>query len=191
MVCMDLVGHRLGPSLLPSEVGESLFALGAELSPGTESLVRSIKRAEPGVVVRTASADIIPPLSDYEPFWQAKIPFLFLSAGRSRVYHTPEDTFDKLDHAKIAATSRWLEQFVRLTRTRDPVAMDPARASDLATLEETRELLGHLTPFATEAAFALKRVERLEAACRHEGVLPADLRLEMAALIAGLESRLA
>jgi Zn-dependent M28 family amino/carboxypeptidase len=190
MVCMDLVGHRLGPSGLPDEVGASLFALGAEQSPGTEALVRSIKRAESGVVVRTASADIIPPLSDYDPFWQAQIPFLFLSAGRSRVYHTPDDTIDKLDHGKIAATARWLERFVRLTRTRDAIAMDPARASDIATLEEMNELLAQLTAFSTEAVFALKRVERLRAACSRDGALPAALRLEMAALIAGLESRL-
>jgi Peptidase family M28 len=68
MVCMDLVGHRLGPSSLPNDVGESLFALGAEKSPGTGALVHSMKRAEPDVVVRTAGTDIIPPLSDYDPF---------------------------------------------------------------------------------------------------------------------------
>ncbi|HEV3189005.1 MAG TPA: M28 family peptidase, partial [Polyangiaceae bacterium] len=92
MVCMDLVGHRLGPPGVPDEVGLSLFALGAERSVGSHDLVRSLARAEPGVIVRAADAEIIPPLSDYEPFWRAKIPFLFLTAGRSRVYHTPEDT---------------------------------------------------------------------------------------------------
>jgi hypothetical protein len=191
MVCMDLVGHRLGPSLFPDEVGESLFALGAELSPGTEAIVRSIKRAEPGVVVRTAGADIIPPLSDYEPFWRARIPFLFLSAGRSRVYHTPEDTLEKLDHGKIGATARWLERFVRLTRTREPIHMDPASASDACTLDELGELVGHLAPFAPEAAFAEKHVARLQAAFRRDGALSADLRQEMTLLVAGLESRLA
>jgi hypothetical protein len=35
MVCMDLVGHRFGPSLVPDEVGDSLFALGSERSTGT------------------------------------------------------------------------------------------------------------------------------------------------------------
>src|SRR5262249_13325122 len=32
MVCMDLVGHRFGPELVPDEVGASLFALGAQRS---------------------------------------------------------------------------------------------------------------------------------------------------------------
>ena len=60
--------------------------------------------AEPGLIVRPADAEIVPPLSDYEPFWRERIPFLFLSAGRSRVYHTPQDTPDKLDYGKIGAT---------------------------------------------------------------------------------------
>src|SRR5215203_247533 len=91
MVCMDLVGHRFGPQLVPDEVGASVFALGSERSRGTFELVHGMKRAEQGVIVRPADADIIPPLSDYEAFWRERVPFLFLSAGRSRVYHTPED----------------------------------------------------------------------------------------------------
>src|SRR4051812_20539148 len=106
MVCMDLVGHRFGREGVPEEVGASLFALGAERSAGTHALVSSLKRAEAGVIVRAADAGIIPPLSDYEAFWERRIPFLFLSAGRSRVYHTPEDTPDKLDYGKIEATAR-------------------------------------------------------------------------------------
>jgi hypothetical protein len=64
MVCMDLVGHRFGPSTVPDEVGASLFALGSERSAGTYDLVHSLKRSEPGVIVRPADAEIIPPLSD-------------------------------------------------------------------------------------------------------------------------------
>jgi Zn-dependent M28 family amino/carboxypeptidase len=191
MVCMDLVGHRVGPSPLPDEVGKSLFALGAEQSPGTIGLVQSIKRAEPGLVVRAASADIIPPLSDYDAFWRAEIPFLFLTAGRSRVYHTPDDTLDKLDHDKIAATARWLERFVRLTRAREPITMDLAGSGDAPTLDEIREVVAELTAFSSEASFAEKHIERLRAACDRDGRLAPDRRVEVAALVAGLESRLA
>jgi hypothetical protein len=68
MVCMDLVGHRLGPEGLPDDVGQSLFAVGGERSRGTRDVVRAMARAEPGVIVRSVDAAIIPPLSDYEPF---------------------------------------------------------------------------------------------------------------------------
>jgi Zn-dependent M28 family amino/carboxypeptidase len=189
MVCMDLVGHRFGSALVPDEVGASLFALGAERSAGTRELVGSLKRAEPGVVVRAVDAEIIPPLSDYQPFWERRVPFLFLTAGRSRVYHTPDDTPDKLDLAKIAAAARWLARFVRAARVRDdaPFADTPF---DRGTLDEFAEVIGALAALAPEAAVALDRVARLRAACDRDGNLPDDRRADVGALVAALESRL-
>jgi hypothetical protein len=144
------------------------------------------------VVVRAADADIVPPLSDYEAFWRARIPFLFLSAGRSRVYHTPEDTPDKLDHAKIAATARWLTGFVRALRVRDvPIAWEAAGAGDAATLDEVADLLGALAAMSPEAARALAQVRALRAACDRAGRLPAAQRHHLGALVGLLEARLA
>lgn len=189
MVCMDLVGHRFGPAEVPDEVGGSLFALGSERSPGTYELVSALKRAEPGVVVRPADAEIIPPLSDYGPFWARQIPFLFLSAGRSRVYHTPDDTPDKLDHPKLAATARWLTRFVRAARVRDDTRFEDGRL-DRGTLDEVAEILGALAPIAPEAAAAMHQVRRLRAACDRSGNLPATQRDQLAALVGMLEDRL-
>jgi len=189
MVCMDLVGHRFGPEVVPDEVGASLFALGAERSLGTYELVSSLKRAEPDVIVRPADAEIVPPLSDYEPFWEQRIPFLFLSAGRSRVYHTPEDTPDKLDYQKIAATARWLTRFVRASRTRDTTRFVDARL-DLGTLLEVREVIRALAPLSRDAAAALDFVDELQAACDRHGNLPAGRRHALGSIIAGLEARL-
>jgi Zn-dependent M28 family amino/carboxypeptidase len=189
MVCMDLVGHRFGSALVPDEVGDSLFALGSERSRGTYELVAGLKRAEPGLVVRPADAEIIPPLSDYEPFWDQRVPFLFLSAGRSRVYHTPEDTPDKLDYAKIAATARWLARFVRATRVREPTQFLDA-SLDAGTLDEIGEVIAALAPLAPEAGAALAHVEHLRASCDRAGCLPASRRGEVGALIGLLEARL-
>jgi len=189
MVCMDLVGHRFGPDLVPDEVGASLFALGSERSRGTYELVASLKRAERDLVVRPADAEIVPPLSDYEPFWQRRIPFLFLSAGRSRVYHTPDDTPDKLDYAKIAATARWLARFVRATRMREPTQFVDG-ALDVATLDEVGEVIAALAALSSEAAVALAHVENLRGACDRYGNLPANRRGELGMLVAMLESRL-
>lgn len=190
MVCMDLVGHRFGPELVPDEVGASVFALGSERSAGTYELVSSLKRAEPGVIVRPADAEIVPPLSDYEPFWQRRIPFLFLSAGRSRVYHTPEDTPDKLDYPKLAATARWLIRFVRAQRRREPVRFVDA-ALDRGTLDELAEMIGALAELSPEATSARMYVERLRAACDRDGNLPRGRQAEVAQLVMLLESRLA
>jgi Zn-dependent M28 family amino/carboxypeptidase len=108
MVCMDLVGHALGPDFLPlpDDVKRSVFALGAERSAGTAAIVDELARAQEGVVVRRADAEIIPPLSDYDAFWKREVPFVFLTSGRSARYHTPEDTPEHVDYAKVAATGR-------------------------------------------------------------------------------------
>ena len=189
MVCMDLVGHRFGPEVVPDEVGDSLFALGAERSAGTYELVASLKRAEPGLVVRPADAEIIPPLSDYFAFWQQRIPFLFLSAGRSRVYHTPDDTPDKLAYPKIAATARWLTRFVRAARVRDITRFVDATL-DAATLDEVAEVIRSLTALSPAAMPALDRVKRLRAACDRAGNLPASQRHELGMLVGMLETQL-
>ncbi len=186
MVCMDLVGHRFGPEGVPDEAGASLFALGSERSAGTHALVSSLKRAEDGVIVRPADAEIVPPLSDYQAFWERRIPFLFLSAGRSRVYHTPDDTPDKLDYGKLAATARWLTRFVRASRTRDESPFIDA-GLDRGTLDELGELLAALGP---EAAIAQPYVKKLRAACDRHGNLPAARRHEVGRLVAMLEDRM-
>jgi hypothetical protein len=192
MVCMDLVGHRLGPPGLPDEVGQSLFALGAERSRGTRDLVRGLARGEPGVIVRPVDAEIIPPLSDYAPFWQAHIPFLFLTAGRSSVYHTPDDTVDRLDFPKIEATARWLTRMVRATRMRpDALAFDAAAQDDAGTLDQVLEVLDALAPFSPEAKMARRYAETLRARCDGAGHLPSSEHGQMSALVGMIESRLA
>lgn len=123
MVCMDLVGHALGGGALPAEIGGSLFALGAERSDGTGALVDELAESEAGLFVRRADAEIIPPMSDYDAFWKREVPFLFLTAGRSARYHTPQDTPEHLDWSKMSATARWLERYVRATCARPEKAI--------------------------------------------------------------------
>jgi hypothetical protein len=193
MVCMDLVGHALGPEGLPAEVRSSLFALGAERSEGTAGLVDRIADAEPGVIVRRADVEIIPPLSDYEVFWRRHVPFLFLTAGRSRNYHSPRDTPDTLDYPKMAATAAWLERFVRETCARPdgPVAFREGAADDASTLRSLVALTGALARVSAEAEAGRQAAEQLLAFCDRDGRLPGPLREQAAALVGLLETGLA
>jgi len=191
MVCMDLVGHRLGDPRLGDDVGQSLFALGAERSTGTSAHVRGIARAEPGVIVRPVDADVIPPLSDYDPFWRASVPFLFLSSGRSRVYHTPEDTPSMLDFAKMEATSRWLARFVDDTRRREDVRWVDDAQDDVGTLDTILSVLDALRAHSAEAEMAVAYASSLREACDRTGRLPDARRQEIAALVERVESGLA
>jgi Zn-dependent M28 family amino/carboxypeptidase len=193
MVCMDLVGHAFGEAGLPEDVRASLFALGAERSAGTAEHVERIARAEAGVVLRPADAEIIPPLSDYAAFWQRRRPFLFLTAGRWRHYHTPTDTPEKLDYGKMAATARWLERFVRETcaRQEGPIAFLDNGRTEALTLRSLIDITGSLAPVSEDARLGQAYAEELLAACDGWGRLPAARRNEAAMLVEMLEARLA
>ncbi|WP_437962364.1 M28 family peptidase (plasmid) [Sorangium sp. So ce119] len=193
MVCMDLVGHALGPEGTPDEVRRSLIALGAERSAGTAAHVDAIARAEPGVIVRRADAEVIPPLSDYFAFWEREVPFLFLTCGRSRVYHTPEDTPEKLDFAKMEATSRWIERFVRETCARPEPRVPFLRGArdDASSLRLLVELAGALEELAPQARQGRRAAEALLAACDREGRLPEARRHEAQMLLGMIEAGLA
>jgi Zn-dependent M28 family amino/carboxypeptidase len=187
MVCMDLVGHALGDASVPASVRQTLFALGSERSDGTSARVDAI--AEPGVVVRRLDAEIIPPLSDYGPFWSRSRPFLFLTSARSRVYHTPQDTPDRLDYGKMEGTARWLSRFVRDACARDSAFAFHARRDDRATLDSLIALLTQLPD--QRAAQVLATAQRLHAQCGADGALPGRQRYAVSALVAMVEGALA
>lgn len=193
MIAMDLVGHALGPEGAPESVRQTLFALGAEKSEGTSELIAGMARSEPGVIVRNADVDIIPPLSDYEPFRQRKVPILFLTSGRSRYYHTPEDTPDRLDYPKMQATARWLERVVRGAASRDaaPVAFQPWNHDDATTLTSIIDLVQPLAEVSSPASVALEMATNLRLECNDKGQLSKARRQEMIGLIQAIESGLA
>jgi hypothetical protein len=190
----DEGGRRgFGPPGVPGEVGKTLFALGAERSEGTSAHVDAIARAEPGVIIRRADADIVPPLSDYIGFWRRNVPFLFLTAGRSRHYHQPTDTPEKLDWAKMAATARWLTRFVRETCARPEKSIPFLRGGqdDASTLRSIVEITGALEGVAAEARTGRLAAEELLKQCDASGCLPDVLRSRATTLVGMLEARLA
>jgi len=188
MVCMDLVGHAVGPPGAPAEVRNSLFALGAERSAGTSKVVDSV--VEAGVVVRRADADVIPPLSDHWAFWHRQVPFLFLTCGRWEHYHQPTDTPDRLDYVKMAATAKWLERLVRETCARPEGAIEFVEVhDDASTLASLRSLLTSLG--GAEAALGLQAIGGLEQQLDSSGRLPAALHGRTQALVELLETTLA
>lgn len=193
MVCMDLVGHALGPEGTPGAVRDTVFALGAERSTGTAEHVDALSRAEPGVVIRRVDAEAIPPMSDYCAFWERSIPFLFLTNGRSRVYHTPQDTPDKLDFAKMEATARWLARFIRETceRPEPRIEWGTAGRDDASTLRTVVAITAELEKASPGAGGSGLAAKRLLALCDAGGRLPEAHRGELQTLLALLEHALA
>ena len=193
MVCMDLVGHSLGPVGTPAAIRETVFALGAERSVGTASYVDALAAAVPGVVIRRVDAETIPPLSDYFAFWNRQVPFVFLSNGRSAVYHTPEDTPDKLDFGKMQATAQWLTRFVAETCDR-PDARIEWRANvrdDASTLRTLAAIAREMQEIDPGAGAAAQVAEALLVRCDAGGRLAERDRGQLSTLTAMMESGLA
>lgn len=193
MVCMDLVGRALGPEKMPASIRETVFALGAERSVGTREHVDALARAVPGVIVRRVDAEAIPAMSDYYAFWERKIPFLFLSNGRSQVYHTVRDTPDKLDFAKMQATAKWLTRFTSVTCDRPdaPIEWRPDACDDASTLRTLTEITREMEVVDPRARAARLTAERLLAFCDADGCLPDPHRPGLDRLLKGLEDGLA
>jgi hypothetical protein len=189
VICMDLVGHALGPPGTPAPVADSLFCLGAERGAGLADEVDGIAASQPGLIIRRADAEAVPPLSDYAPFWRRQVPFLFLTGGRSRVYHTPEDTVDRLDVPKMAATARWLEAFVRTACARDQGFAFTERRDDAATLRSIAALCDEMDGRAAASGGTLARA--LLARCDRDGRLPEPSRGQMQMLLFAVEQSLA
>jgi hypothetical protein len=170
MLCMDLVGHALGSAALPADVRGTVFALGAERSVGTAAHLDAIAHVEPELWIRRLDAEVIPPLSDYEPFWRRAVPFVFLTCGRAWHYHTPDDTPDKLDYSKMAALARWLERWTRDTcaRPEPRVQFDNSR-DDAGTLRTLIALTGVLESVSPQAAIGRQRAQALLAKCDDHG----------------------
>jgi hypothetical protein len=191
MICMELVGHALGGAHLPGAVKDSLFLLGAERSEGTLSHVHALARSEPGLILRPADAEVIPPLSDYLGFWKRKRPFVLLTGGRSRHYHTTHDDPEHLDYARLGATARWLERFVRdqCARPDSPFVFRNDR-DDLITMESLREIFTALAPVSPLAQQGLETELRLRKQLRRDRTLPPAAQGELAMLVGALESGL-
>jgi len=191
MLCMDLVGHALGEPAFPAEVRGSVFALGAERSPGTAAHLDALVASEPGLWVRRLDAEIIPPLSDYHPFWTRRVPFVFLTCGRARHYHTPDDTPDRLDYPKMEALARWLQRWTRETCARPEArfSFDNHR-DDAASVRTLIALTRALEPMSPMAKAGRQVAEGLLARCDGQGRLATAARQELASLLQRLEAGL-
>lgn len=191
MVCMDLCGHAIGPEGLPRAVRDSLFVLGAELSPGAGRLVEQAAIAG-GVVPRRLDLDLLPPLSDYYAFRRSGVPVLFLTCGRWQHYHQPTDTPERLDYPKLVSTVDYLAGLVQLLRERPeaPAPFVDAARDDAGSIASLLSLARVLAPHAQAAALAVAQLEALAAEAAR-GPLSAGQRRQLSWLIGALEHALA
>lgn len=125
-ITADMIGRSLGDLDLPV-----VFALGSEHSPQVKQALDRIGRPE-GLEISRLGIDLVGTRSDYGPFRDREVPFLFFSTGEHPDYHTPRDTPDKIDYAKTARISGLILKLVQeIATTDEPPVWSKAAIGDL------------------------------------------------------------
>jgi Peptidase family M28 len=120
-----LVADLLGRSMA-DVMDEYLFVLGTETSPGLATVVDAMP-AIPGLTTGKLGADLVGTRSDYGPFRDRKIPFLFFTTGIHRDYHKPTDLPERINYAKLTRNSRYIEVLTRkLADVAEPPRWEPS-----------------------------------------------------------------
>ena len=154
MIVADMLGRSLGDMPI-----DSFFLFGCEHAQGVTELVSEIPFAENTVPV-LLSDDFVGTRSDYGPFRDRKIPFVFVSTGQSKDYHTIGDTVDKIDFEQVTAISQGLAILtLRLSRLKDaPIWIDNPKVS----LLEVEAILNIVTEIDKQAQkWNLNTVQRI------------------------------
>jgi hypothetical protein len=118
-----LVADMLGRSMA-NVMDEYVFALGSERSPELRKL---LERAEPpkGLRIGRLGADLVGTRSDYGPFRDRRVPFLFFSTGQHPDYHAPTDLPERIDYEKLRRICLWISDLVeRLANDADAPTWD-------------------------------------------------------------------
>lgn len=95
----DMIGRSLGNLPL-----KTVFVMGDEHGRGLSDVLDSIG-APQGLSISRFGIDMVGTRSDYGPFRDRKVPFLFFSSGEHPDYHTPDDVPERIDFAQVAAVS--------------------------------------------------------------------------------------
>jgi hypothetical protein len=136
-----LVADMLGRSMA-NVMDEYVFVLGSERSARLRRLVEEV-RTPPGLAVGRLGADLIGTRSDYGPFRDRQVPFLFFSTGQHPDYHRPTDTPERVDYAKLRRIAVWVADL--LTRLADddeaPAWAEEPLPPDLDEVRAVRELV--------------------------------------------------
>lgn len=106
MVTADLIGRSLGDLPLPM-----VFMFGSEYCPQLRSHV-SLVGIPNGLELGQLSTDFIGTRSDYGPFRDQRIPFLFFSTGEHPDYHTPRDRPERINAEQLTRISSLIAQTV-------------------------------------------------------------------------------
>lgn len=101
---------QLGRSLVDVTPG-TIFCMGTESCEGLTQVLDALG-APAGGRRLMLGIDFQPGYSDYVPFKDRKLPYVFVTSGTCRDYHAVTDTADKLEWPHLAARTAWCRDLV-------------------------------------------------------------------------------
>ncbi len=107
-ITADMIGRALA-GVCDSHV----FVLGTENAPGLRPWIDQAARDRPLTIGLLGSDLLLLNRSDYGPFRNKQVPYLFFSTGENPCYHSPEDRPDTLNYGKLAAISQVIHDVTR------------------------------------------------------------------------------
>jgi hypothetical protein len=128
----DMIGRSLGGLGL-----NTVFVMGAEHSGLVREALETVTVPDK-LELAQLGADMVGTRSDYGPFRDQEIPFLFFSTGEHPDYHTPRDTPDRINYEKVGRVSSLILALTReLGNAESPIAWEQP---EFQKLEEARAI---------------------------------------------------
>jgi Zn-dependent M28 family amino/carboxypeptidase len=163
-ITADMIGRSMA-----NLMEEYVFALGMENSPGMRRTLDATKTPA-GLRIGHIGADLIGTRSDYGPFRDRHVPFIFFSTGQHEDYHQVTDYPERVDYAKLQKISVFIRDMLR-------------RLADDANAPEWNPNAS--TPDLGEAQVILELVNRV---VKHPECFPLNERQRP--LVAGVQEKL-
>lgn len=116
-ITADMIGRSLGGLPLPM-----VFVMGSEYAAESGAALDAVEVPD-GLEVARLGVDLIGKRSDYGPFWDREIPFLFFSTGEHPDYHSPRDTPDRVNYDRVAQISSLITAVATHVANADSVPM--------------------------------------------------------------------
>ena len=106
-ITADMIGRALA-----GICQDHVFVIGTEHAPGMRAWIDAARRDRPLTVGLLGADLLVLNRSDYGPFRNRGIPFLFFTTGENPRYHTPEDTAETLNYPKLTTIAGMIHQVV-------------------------------------------------------------------------------
>ncbi|HWL08549.1 MAG TPA: M28 family peptidase [Planctomicrobium sp.] len=154
-VTADMIGRSLGGLTLPT-----VFVIGAEHSQvARDALSNAVVPVE--LEIAQLGADMIGTRSDYGPFRDQQIPFLFFSTGEHPDYHTPGDTADKIEYDKAARICTLIRDLlIEIGNTKTTLAWEQPVYQKLEEAKAVHRVTQQLLDAEAEGTVALSSMQR-------------------------------